>query len=85
MIARVKCWTSKFLTYSGKLQLIKSVLFKMQTYWAQIFLLPKKITKMVTTVCRTLLQTGSDNCSKKALVAWEKSLYAKGSRGTECD
>ncbi|XP_070031575.1 uncharacterized protein [Nicotiana tomentosiformis] len=30
---KIKCWTSKFLSYSGRLQLIKSVLFEMQTYW----------------------------------------------------
>lgn len=66
----VKCLTSMFLSYSGRLQLMKSVLFEMQTYWAQIFLLPKKIITMVTTVCRTFLWTGSNNCSRKVLVAW---------------
>ncbi|OIT06336.1 hypothetical protein A4A49_61618, partial [Nicotiana attenuata] len=40
IIARVRWWTSKFLSYSGRLQLIKSVLFEMQTYGAQVFLLP---------------------------------------------
>lgn len=81
MIARVKCWTSKFLTYSGRLQLIKSVLFEMQTYWAHIFLLPKKITTMGTTVCRTFLWTGSNNCSKTTLVAREKVCMPKAAGG----
>ncbi|XP_075101661.1 uncharacterized protein LOC142177098 [Nicotiana tabacum] len=47
IIDRIKCWTTKFLSYSGRVQLIKSVLFEMQTYWAQVFLLPKKILTMV--------------------------------------
>lgn len=32
MVARIECWTTKLLSYSGRLQLIKSVLFEMQTY-----------------------------------------------------
>ncbi|XP_019256440.1 PREDICTED: uncharacterized protein LOC109234848 [Nicotiana attenuata] len=48
IITRVQCWTTKFLSYSGRVQLIKSVLFEMQRYWAQVFLLPKKILTMVT-------------------------------------
>ncbi|KAH0714742.1 hypothetical protein KY284_007647 [Solanum tuberosum] len=43
MTARIKYWTTKFLPYSGRVQLIKSVIFEMQTYWAQVFLLPKKV------------------------------------------
>ncbi|XP_019255176.1 PREDICTED: uncharacterized protein LOC109233767 [Nicotiana attenuata] len=35
MVERIRSWTSKLLSYAGRLQLIKSVLFEMQTYWAQ--------------------------------------------------
>ncbi|XP_019254595.1 PREDICTED: uncharacterized protein LOC109233241 [Nicotiana attenuata] len=78
--ARIKCWTTKFLSYSGRLQVIKSVLFEMQTYWAQVFLIPKKIIHMVTIACRTFLWTGSTEISKRSLVAWEK-LCMPGSAG----
>ncbi|XP_060200470.1 uncharacterized protein LOC132628726 [Lycium barbarum] len=81
MISRVKCWSSKLLSYSGRMQLVNSVLFEMQTYWAQIFLLPKKIISMVTTVCRTFLWTDSNNLSRKALVAWEKICKPKTAGG----
>ncbi|XP_019251222.1 PREDICTED: uncharacterized protein LOC109230152 [Nicotiana attenuata] len=33
--ARISCWTSKLLSFAGRLQLIKSVIFGMQSYWAQ--------------------------------------------------
>ncbi|XP_019246525.1 PREDICTED: uncharacterized protein LOC109226186 [Nicotiana attenuata] len=56
---RVNCWSTRMLSYSGRIQLIKSVLFGIQTYWAKIFLLPKKIMKMIETICRTFLWTGS--------------------------
>lgn len=40
---RVRCWIAKLLSYVGIIQLIKSVIFGVQTYWAQIFVLPERI------------------------------------------
>ncbi|XP_060178192.1 uncharacterized protein LOC132608132 [Lycium barbarum] len=34
MVARIKCWSTNFPSFSGRLQLIKSILFEMQTHWA---------------------------------------------------
>lgn len=39
MISKIICWTTELPSYSERLQLIKSVLFEIQTYWAQVFLL----------------------------------------------
>ncbi|XP_019237620.1 PREDICTED: uncharacterized protein LOC109217803 [Nicotiana attenuata] len=70
--AKISCWTSKLLSYAGRLQLIKSVIFGMRSYWAQVFLLPKKISKMIEAVCRTFLWTGQVDISRRALVAWDR-------------
>ncbi|XP_016446059.1 uncharacterized protein LOC107771228 [Nicotiana tabacum] len=78
---RINCWTSKFLSYSGRMQLLKSVVFDMQTYWAQVFLLPKKIIKMITTVCGTFLWTGINEPSRRALVAWVTICKPKSAGG----
>lgn len=43
MIDRITTWAAKLLTYTGRVQLIKSVLFLIQTFWSQILILPKKI------------------------------------------
>ncbi|XP_060192448.1 uncharacterized protein LOC132621967 [Lycium barbarum] len=77
IVTRIRCWSSKWLSYSGRLQLIKSVLYEMQTYWGQVFLLPQKIVKMVNTVRRIFLWTGSAETSKKALVAWDTMCLPK--------
>ncbi|XP_075111593.1 uncharacterized protein LOC142181865 [Nicotiana tabacum] len=66
--ARINCWTAKLLSYSGRLQLLKSVIFEMQTYWAQVFLLPKKILKLIISACRTFLWTGRVEPSRRALI-----------------
>ncbi|XP_019258259.1 PREDICTED: uncharacterized protein LOC109236523 [Nicotiana attenuata] len=78
---RVNCWSARMLSYSGRVQLIKSVLFGIQTYWAQIFLLPKKIMKMIETICRTFLWTGSNSISGNALIAWNKICQPKVAGG----
>ncbi|KAH0724700.1 hypothetical protein KY284_000565 [Solanum tuberosum] len=39
MMGRITNWTVKFLSYAGRLQLVKSVLRTMQTFWTQIFML----------------------------------------------
>lgn len=46
----------------------------MQTYWDQVFLLPKKIIQIVTHTCR--MTRGCDN-STKALVAWDTMCMPK--------
>lgn len=71
---RISGWATKFLSCAGIIQLIKSVLFGIQMYWSQVFVLPQKVLKMVQTVCRTFLWTGKAEKSRRALVAWDKIL-----------
>lgn len=54
-VARIKSWSSKILSYAGRLQMIKSVLFGIQLYWCQIFVMPKKVMKEVQRICRCFL------------------------------
>ncbi|XP_059310292.1 uncharacterized protein LOC132061506 [Lycium ferocissimum] len=74
---RIGCWSAKLLSYAGRTHLIKSVIFGIQTYWAQIFVLPKRILKLIDSVCRTYLWTGSVSNSRKALVSWAKMCLQK--------
>ena len=37
---RVQSWTSKILSYAGKLQLLQSVIMGIHNYWAGMFILP---------------------------------------------
>ncbi|XP_060188663.1 uncharacterized protein LOC132617631 [Lycium barbarum] len=56
----------------GRAQLIKSVLFSIQVFWAQVFILPKKVIKTIEATCRTFLWTGGTELSKRALLAWDR-------------
>nr|XP_016505691.1 PREDICTED: uncharacterized protein LOC107823531 [Nicotiana tabacum] len=48
---------------------------------AQVFVLPKKITKLIEAMCRSFLWTGEGSISKKALLAWEKVCLPKSVGG----
>lgn len=53
----------------------------MQTYWAQVFLIRKKVSKLVEGICRNYLWTGKHEASQRAPIAWDtvyKSVAAGG-------
>ena len=71
IIGRTKSWANKYLSYAGREQLVKSVLFSMQTYWSSIFILPKKVLKEVESILRAFFRTGPDLKNTGAKVSWE--------------
>lgn len=81
ILQRINCWASKLLSYACSIQLIKSVLFGIQTYWSQIFVIPQKVVKKVQFACRTFLWTGQTIASKRALVAWDTIMLPQQAGG----
>ena len=81
MLGRITCWTKKFLSYAGREQLIKSVLFSIQIYWSQIFVLPAKVIKLIESTCKRFLWTGGTEVTKKALLAWDKVCLPRTAGG----
>lgn len=75
--SRIKSWTSRYLSYGGRVVLIKSVLNSISSYWAQLFIFPKNLIKKVEAVCRSYLWTGTDTTSSKSPVAWAQVCLPK--------
>jgi hypothetical protein len=44
---RIDSWLSKNLSYASKLQLLSSILYSLQVYWMDIFILPKRIIRVI--------------------------------------
>ena len=89
IVARVKSWTSRVLSFAGRLQLIQSVLFSIQVYWSSIFILPKSVVIKVETTLRSFLWKGSDLGKGGAKVAWSSVCLPKeegglGIKSVEC-
>lgn len=81
ILQKISCWAAKLLSYAGWVQFIKSVLFGVQMYWSQIFILPQKVVKLIQVACRTFLWKGKTDMSKRALVAWEKIVLPQSVGG----
>ena len=62
MKKKVQGWSSKSLSYGGRSQLVKSVLMSLQNY-CSIFMLPKKIIKVLEQIMSRFLWSGSDKSS----------------------
>ncbi|KAJ9552900.1 hypothetical protein OSB04_016945 [Centaurea solstitialis] len=67
---RLQNWKSKFLSFSGRMQLIVSVLQSLQLYWMAIFLLPSGVVHDLEKLFRDFLWTQGDSSQGRCKVAW---------------
>ena len=74
---RIITWSSRHISYAGRVVLINTVLFGMLNYWAQIFILPKDVIDQVTKLCRNFLWGGEVNYSKNPYVGWDRVCCSK--------
>ncbi|XP_058726861.1 uncharacterized protein LOC131598262 [Vicia villosa] len=81
IVAKIKHWTSRLLSYAGRWQLIQSVLFAVTAYWMQVFPLPQGVMKQIEAICRSFLWSGTEVISKKAPIAWEQVCEPKNAGG----
>ncbi|WMV55137.1 hypothetical protein MTR67_048522 [Solanum verrucosum] len=51
------------------------------SFWAQVFLLPKKVLQQIETICKRFLWNGDAQTKGKALVAWDKLCWPKVAGG----
>ncbi|XP_039173632.1 uncharacterized protein LOC120296051 [Eucalyptus grandis] len=52
---RVQSWTHRFLSFAGRVQLIRSVLHAIQAYWASVFIIPVPVLDRIEQVLRQFL------------------------------
>ncbi|KAL0292598.1 UNVERIFIED_CONTAM: hypothetical protein Sradi_6983200 [Sesamum radiatum] len=69
-----------FVKALGRVQLIKSVLSSLHTYWASVFILPKAVLKVIEERMRSFLWKGASG-SGVAKVAWEQICRPKKEGG----
>ncbi|KAL0348162.1 UNVERIFIED_CONTAM: hypothetical protein Sangu_1044000 [Sesamum angustifolium] len=78
--SRIASWNHLNLTYAGRAQLIKSVLSSLHSYWASVFILPKRVIKILEAKMRKFLWQGSIGRGY-AKVAWEQVCRPKEEGG----
>lgn len=56
---RLKCWSTRHLSFAGRLLLINSALHSFKFYWISAFLIPKGILREIDKLCRHFLWAGN--------------------------
>ncbi|KAK1424627.1 hypothetical protein QVD17_19960 [Tagetes erecta] len=77
MDKRINLWMNKFLSFAGRLQLIRSVLSSLHVYWASVLFLPSRISMALEKKMRNFLWGKSDHLKGNAKVAWKKVCFPK--------
>ncbi|XP_056698292.1 uncharacterized protein [Spinacia oleracea] len=81
MTLRIKIWSSRHISFAGRIQLINSVLMSICVYWAQMFIFPKAVLKKINVICRSYLWHGSYDDGRPGAVAWDKLCWPKSHGG----
>lgn len=68
---QISTWKSRFLSYAGRMLLIKSVLMSTVYFWAGAFRLLSQCVKDIEQLCSAFLWSGPDLKSSGAKVAWQ--------------
>lgn len=79
--SKISFWTSRYLPYAGRLQLIKYVLISIVNFWIVVFRLPRKCIKEIEQMCPAFLWTGPLLKNTNAKVAWKEICKAKSEGG----
>nr|XP_009767062.1 PREDICTED: uncharacterized protein LOC104218307 [Nicotiana sylvestris] len=77
MTSRISSWTVRNRSYVRRIQLVQSVLFGIQAFWAQLFIILAKVIKIVESICRSYVWSKANVITKKALLAWDKVFLPK--------
>lgn len=78
---RFTSWTAKHLSFAGRLQLLKSVIFSTINFWTSIFLLPNQCLLKMEQLCNAFLWKGAPNTARGAKIAWDIVCSSKESGG----
>ncbi|XP_074283552.1 uncharacterized protein LOC141608099 [Silene latifolia] len=63
-------WTTKLLSYAGRLQLLNSILFGLEGYWCNTLLLPAGLLKTLNNLCRNYLWNSQEGQHRLYMKSW---------------
>lgn len=78
---RINTWSTLLLSFSGRVQLTRAVLFSIQAYWTNHFILPGKIHKLIQKLLTRFLWKGDIDTVGGAKVSWTRLCMPKEEGG----
>lgn len=79
--SRFLSWTSKSLSYAGRLQLISSVITSISSFWCSVFRLPQRCFDEIEKMCCAFLWSGNPNTTTGVRVSWHDVCKPKSEGG----
>lgn len=79
--SRIDTWTVKFLSFAGRLQLNKSVLQGIYSFWCAHFILPQHALKHIQSLLSRFLWNRNSHSNSKTKVAWDVVTLPKEEGG----
>ncbi|XP_039041212.1 uncharacterized protein LOC120179791 [Hibiscus syriacus] len=79
--AKLGLWSNRWLSYAGRLQLVKSVLLSITNFWCRQFILPKALVRRVNQLCARFFWKGGGIPTKGARVSWDCICSPKSEGG----
>ncbi|GAA0158199.1 reverse transcriptase [Lithospermum erythrorhizon] len=76
--SKIEGWSSKHISYAGKLVLINSVFFDLVNYWCQSVFIPEVVCKEIEKIIRSFLWRGK---SESNGVSWKTVILPKKEGG----
>lgn len=78
---RFSSWSSKALSFAGRLLLIKTVVAGVSTFWCSTFILPKACVNKINSLCSIFLWKGTSEGQNSARVGWDTVTLTKEEGG----
>lgn len=79
--SRFQSWSAKLLSFAGRLQLLKMVIFGTVNFWLSAFILPKGCIRFIEALCYKFLWSGSIVKKSIAKIAWPTVCLPKEEGG----
>ncbi|KAG7585037.1 Reverse transcriptase zinc-binding domain [Arabidopsis thaliana x Arabidopsis arenosa] len=68
---KIGTWTARHLSYAGRLNLIRSVLWSICNFWLAAFRLPRECIREIDRLCSAFLWSGPELNPQKVKVNWD--------------
>lgn len=79
--SKFSSWSSRSLSFAGRLLLIKTVIAGITTFWCSTFILPQACVKRINSLCGIFLWKGNIEGHHSARVSWDAVTKPKCEEG----
>lgn len=70
MTDAIRGWSGRHLSYAGRSELLRTVLYGIQNFWSRVFFIPHSVLECVESICRQFLWGSCGDRHKQCAVAW---------------